>query len=350
MSNNDNELTTDPTDAIADALLDFNANSGNSEDAQPEAVQTPGSESGATGQEQTQQAPVSQTEGTEQTQADQDSNSESFTKLDPKSLDPALKPYYNSMHADYLEKTRDQALVTNVVKESSQLLTSLYGQAETPNQLAAQAVAHINELYTNDQFLAEFTQAAVQVLAQKGYDVLGGLQQVQQPQFNQQNQQGQEELEADPVAQMRQQMQSEFDARLAQMEQHFMSQLQPIAGQLQQTEEQRQQEEFENQFYSELGTIQESPEFSDFSDEAWDLVVSKALSDPSGRIDLLGSAKTVRAMIDNTKAQYANNKINQPVVAAGNGQAAVQAPVVPKSVKEAGALAEDSIIGALIGE
>lgn len=331
--------STDHSEAVANALGfgDETEEQAPVEESQPEEAVTPGEEDGATDQPQAEteeEAPKAEAE--EEQKEGEDPESEPFTKLDPNSLDPALKPYYNSMHKDYLEKTRNIAVITNAIKENEELLRNIYDEAQTPQEMAAMAVEQIKDLYTDGDKLLQFYQEAGQVLQANGY-----LEGQESEQLNA-TQTETEVDDDDEVAQLRKQVE--------QQQQYLAQQEQAQKEAQERAEEQAQYEAFEQQFYADLDTVQKSPEFADFDNDAWELTAKYALSNEDGNVDVLQAAQKVRGLIDNAKAKYLKQKADQPNIPAGSGTPASVSTEPPKTVEEAGALAEEKVIGWLSGD
>lgn len=125
--------------------------------------------------------PVATPEGTQSEQgATADADTPSFTKLDPNALPPELRPYYESMQADYTRKTQEIAptralqselgLDTDGLRHAAELYTAL----QDPQQLVQFHSELTTALQAEGLSPAEASAAATQHIAETAQGTQGG--------------------------------------------------------------------------------------------------------------------------------------------------------------------------------
>lgn len=277
------------------------------------------------------------TEATEEVveESQEDENPEesedSFTNRDPESLPPELKAQYLSMQRDYTQKTQLIAPVVKAIKHNSDTLSQLFDGAEgaNPEELAAAAVEHFAGMYSDPE------------VAKMHFDNLASM-------FGFGNEPSQEG-----------ELSEAADGEVAPEVAALKEEIKALEGRLnerdnveQQLAEQAQQEQLIEQQTQELVGLyeatKEDPRFKHFSDDEWQLIGAAGLG--GEEVDFLGVAEAYENLVDARVKSLLESKESQPNVAAGGvGGPAVEPSESPKSVDEAGQLAEEFLKQNLLG-
>lgn len=256
---------------------------------------------------------------------------DAFTNRDPETLPPELKAQYLSMQRDYTQKTQLIAPVVKAVKHNTDTLSQLFDGAEgaNPEDLAAAAVEHFAGMYSDPE------------VAKMHFDNLASLYGFD----NEPSQEGEFNEAADgdvtpEVAALKDEIKA-LEGRLNERDQLE-----------QQLAEQQQQEQLIEQQTQELVGLfeatKEDPRFKHFSEDEWQLVGTAGLGaeDPN----FLNVAEKYEQLVDARVKALLESKESQPNVAAGGvGGPAVEPSETPKSVDEAGLLAEEFLKQNLLG-
>jgi hypothetical protein len=273
---------------------------------------------------------------TEEPQEDQDpqeGEEDLFTNRDPETLPPELKAQYLSMQRDYTQKTQLVAPVVKAVKHNTDTLAQLFDGAEgaNPEDLAAAAVEHFAGMYSDPEVakmhfdnLAELYGFGNESAAQAdSYEAADG-----------------EEASNPEAAALKEEIKA-LEERLNERD-----------SLEQQLAEQQQQEALIQQQTQELVGLyeatKEDPRFKHFSDDEWQLIGAAGLG--GDEVDFLGTAEAYERLVDARVKALLESKESQPNVAAGGvGGPAVEPSDSPKSVDEAGQLAEEFLKQNLLG-
>ncbi|MGE5596439.1 MAG: hypothetical protein ACM3S1_10455, partial [Hyphomicrobiales bacterium] len=112
--------------------------------------------------------PTTTPEGTQQTTEGTTPAGDSFTKLDPNSLPPELRPFYTSMQADYTRKMQEAAPFRQLADEVGldpdglRQAAELYSALQDPQALVEFHTELTNALMAEGLTHAEATAAATQ--------------------------------------------------------------------------------------------------------------------------------------------------------------------------------------------
>ena len=277
--------------------------------------------------------PATDVEGVQQEDEDpQEGDDEAFTNRDPETLPPELKAQYLSMQRDYTQKTQLIAPVVKAVKHNTDVLSQLFDGAEGagPEDLAAAAVEHLAGMYSDPDVAKMHFDNLAQIY---GFDNASS-----QPEGT--IEADGEEVDTPEAAALKEQIKA-LEERLNERD-----------SLEQQLAEQAQQEQLIQQQTQELVGLyeatKEDPRFKHFSDDEWQLIGAAGLG--GDEIDFLGVAESYERLVDARVKALLQSKESQPNVAAGGvGGPAVEPSDQPKSVDEAGQLAEEFLKQNLLG-
>lgn len=273
------------------------------------------------------------TESSQEDQDPQEGDEESFTNRDPETLPPELKAQYLSMQRDYTQKTQLIAPVVKAVKHNTETLGQLFDGAEgaNPEDLAAAAVEHLAGMYSDPE------------IAKMHFDNLAQLYG-----FGDGSAQEADSFEAVDGEEGNNPEAAALKEQIKALEER-LNERDTIEQQL--AEQQQQEQLIEEQTQELVGLYEatkQDPRFKHFSDDEWQLIGAAGLGGDD--VDFLGAAESFERLVDARVKALLDSKESQPNVAAGGvGGPAVEPSDQPKSVDEAGQLAEEFLKQNLLG-
>ena len=268
---------------------------------------------------ETEEDPEGTDEGIAVPESFRDIKRDSLQTAEGKAVYDVLAQAYKSMEADYTKKSQAIAGAEGVIEEHEDALRAIFRQGNINNpshsDMLEAAVGEFVALRTD----ADFAQALYQQLGQ----LLG-------------------DTESDPETT------GDVNSDLEQFKNE-------VRGELQARDEQEQIDRLTQQLQQEWDDVQSNEEFSDFSEDDWQIVVNTwSASDEESsayahakalkaRYDAIAESKAKEA--EEKQKEYLKKKAQQPKVGAGgSGQNAQQTTPKPKSWDEA-----DDIASKMLG-